>query len=258
MGSDCAVVALTRGYADEERYQSLIRRNVQIEKNLKDKDVEIILIHEGNISDSQQEMITKKTPSLKLNFIDMNSKPGKAFRKEKEGVQFDEATAKIRLSYRHMCSFWFVDFWNFVEEYDYIIRIDEDCEIDFDLDDRFEKLRDFVAIYGYWFLDLDFVTKGLNEFTVSFLESNGVQCDPRDPWGPYTNIIGFNLKQLRENGLLFDYIESIDESNNIYRYRWGDLPLWGEVICYLYGDNDHFLDEGIKYYHGSHRKNINA
>ena len=50
---------------------------------------------------------------------------------------------------------------------------------------------------------------------------------PRPSVGPYTNIILFNLKKIRENNLIFEYLEE-KNSNNIYRYRWGDLPIWGE------------------------------
>jgi hypothetical protein len=38
----------------------------------------------------------------------------------------------------------------------------------------------------------------------------------------------------------------------IYRRRWGDLPLWGEVIYYIFGSELLKIDKDIKYFHGSH------
>ena len=81
--------------------------------------------------------------------------------------------------------------------------------------------------------------------------------DTRIAEGPYTNVICFNLKKLRENEKLFEYINMIDKSENIYIYRWGDLPLWGEVLKYLYDKDSYNLDKTITYHHESHGKNVN-
>ena len=84
-----------------------------------------------------------------------------------------------------------------------------------------------------------------------------VNYSKKSPSGPYTNIIGFNLKKLRENVILQKYIEQVKYSNCIYIYRWGDLPLWGEVLHYLYEKKDYIKSNLIKYYHKSHNKYIN-
>jgi len=43
----------------------------------------------------------------------------------------------------------------------------------------------------------------------------------------------------------------------IYERRWGDLPLWGEVIYYIFGEETMKVDNNIMYYHGSHFSKIN-
>jgi hypothetical protein len=109
------VAVLTRGYRDIHRYDSLIKRNQHIANNLKG-EVDILIFHEGNIHVGQQIYIQKKTPNL-LRFIDISEY---AFKAEKENVVIKEAP-QFNVSYRHMCSFWFVDFWNYVKDYDKLL-----------------------------------------------------------------------------------------------------------------------------------------
>jgi hypothetical protein len=119
----------------------------------------------------------------------------------------------------------------------------------------FKTVENKIAVYGMWAKDHDFVTHGLNLFTKDFIKK---QLNPQipvidhGPSGPYTNVIGLNLKQLRENNLIQKYIEKVKESNCIYIYRWGDLPLWGEVLYYFCDRSMYINNNKIKYYHGSH------
>ena len=63
--------------------------------------------------------------------------------------------------------------------------------------------------------------------------------------------------KLKTNDLLFEYIKAVKESNNIYIYRWGDLPLWGEALYYFFKTDDHLLLNTIKYFHESHGQMVN-
>lgn len=44
----------------------------------------------------------------------------------------------------------------------------------------------------------------------------------------------------------------------IYYNRWGDLPLWGEILFYLYDIEDYCECKEIKYYHGSNKGTYNV
>ena len=57
--------------------------------------------------------------------------------------------------------------------------------------------------------------------------------------------------------ILFKFIDALKESNNIYIYRWGDLPVWGEVLHYMYPKNEYLIWDKISYYHGSHYLTVN-
>ena len=81
--------------------------------------------------------------------------------------------------------------------------------------------------------------------------------DVKFPSGPYTNLIGFSLDKIRNNEAFQKYKTDIDNSNMIYKRRWGDLPLWGEVIYYIFGNETLKIDNTIKYFHGSHSDCVN-
>ena len=156
-----------------------------------------------------------------------------------------------------MCHFWFLDFLHFCDEYEYILRIDEDCFVDFNIDEIFKLLPTKVLIAGAIDKDEEIVTTGLNDFTLNFLRKNGIKRRSKSPGGPYTNVFALNLLRIRKNLFLKKYMDEIDNSNNIYIYRWGDLPLWGEVMEYFYDKKDFLIYNKINYYHGSLDVHVN-
>ena len=248
-----AIVVLTRGYTQIQKYNTLIQRNKHILKNLDEtnKSIDNLIFHEGNILEEHQLYISSFTPQLNLKFICIADK---AFNPDKKNIQTYSPTNSFGLNYRHMCSFWFVDFWNYVEDYDMILRIDEDCIIDFNISQIFNNLTNSLTIYGMWTLDQEFVTHGLNKFTLNFLKANNIKTSVifQQPSGPYTNVIGLNLQLLRKNEMLRRYIEKVKQHNYIYIFRWGDLPLWGEAFYYLCDKRLCLKSSKIKYFHGSH------
>jgi len=280
------IAVLTRGYETLDEYAMLIKRNQHIAVNLKVRNVDILIFHEGNIREEQQIHIQGQTPDLPLKFVDVS---GVGFKPEKSTIP-KESTDWFGLGYRHMCSFWFVDFWGLVGEYDTLLRIDEDCFVDFSIDDVFfgEGASSHLFIAGGTIEDCDFVTWGLNPFSLDFIGFTDFEegskseifrrCDAgasnenidrnrteyefkgvggRLPVGPCTNLMLFRLKQIREVPLFFKYVEEVDESEMIYRRRWGDLPLWGEAIYYIFGEDTFQIDTRIKYYHASHKAHVN-
>lgn len=258
------IAVLTRGYEDQSKYQDLIERNESIRKNIQDQTISILIFHEGNITPSQQTHISNQTPELNLQFIDVKS-TGKAFRKEKESIPFDPETAAFPIGYRHMCSFWIMDFWHFVSEYDFLLRIDEDCIIDFNIDQLFDKLQHTQksVITGLWGNDCGFVTKGMNSFTINFISQKyhkpHYNIDIKSPPSGPCCIFALQLDHIRRNVPdIFPYLEALDQINGIYSQRWGDGPLWGEIIHYFLGGK-HIceIDTNLRYYHKSHQAQIN-
>lgn len=251
-----AICVLTRGYGSLNDYKMLVKRNESIESNLVDHSIPLIFFHEGNITKTQQDYIQSQTSSLKLNFIDISTH---AFLKEKNSIQFHPDTTRFDLNYRHLCSFWFVDFWKFVDDYDQIIRIDEDCIVFNNIDRIFENLHNKCMIYAEYKKDDTRYTMNLNKTTLEFCRNtdDNLNVSDRRITGPYTNFIALNLNKLKQNMYLSKYIEHISSNNYIYVYRWGDLALWGEALHYFFDSDDHEWDQVFSYFHKSHGRVLN-
>jgi hypothetical protein len=256
-GMKSCIAGLTRGYKNLSEYHNLIKRNKHIVSNLNDKTLDILIFHEGNIEENHQTYIKNETPELKIKFIDISDI---AFRPEKNNIIITEGHG-FGLGYRHMCSFWFVDFWDAVKEYDILFRLDEDCFIDYNIDTILVQLEKYNFIVACTSEDAEVVTRGLNNFSLDFIDRNKdnftfCKSDPRMPGGPYTNLFGLSLNKIRNNTAFQMYKDEISKSNKIYEKRWGDLPVWGEVIYYIFGEDTMKIDENIKYFHGSHNAEI--
>jgi hypothetical protein len=255
--SKCITV-LTRGYNNINEYEELIKRNIHINNNLEDKSIDILIFHEGNILVDHQLYIKNKTPELKIEFITILDI---AFQPDKINIPFEEGK-QFGLGYRHMCSFWFINFMDATKEYDKILRIDEDCFLESNIDKIFLQLDEYIFTCGAISPDEEFVTVGLNAFSLEFMDKHKndflfKKYHGKKPSGPYTNLFGLSLNQIRNNDMFIKYRNDVDNSNMIYKRRWGDLPLWGEVIYYIFGEDSLLIDNTIKYFHGSHGRFVN-
>jgi hypothetical protein len=254
--SKCIAV-LTRGYNDISGYYDLIKRNIYINDNLIDKSIDILFFHEGNIREDQQILIKNETPELNMKFINILHI---AFNPDKKNILMD--TGDFNLNYRHMCSFWFINFFNITKNYDKLLRIDEDCLIETNIDNIFSQLDDSIFICGLVENDEDHVTIGLNKFSLDFIkkyknEYSFKKFNCKKSYGPYTNLFAISLDKVRNHNMFIKYRNEVEKSEMIYKRRWGDLPLWGEVIYYIFGEDTLIVDETIKYYHKSHDKSVN-
>ncbi len=129
--------------------------------------------------------------------------------------------------------------------------------MDFNIDRIFKNEYSHLFVAGGSIEDCDFVTVGLNQFTIDFINENKREYEfkrngGRIPQGPYTNLMFFQLNKIRENIMFKKYVDAIDKSEMIYRRRWGDLPLWGDAIYYIFGEDTMKIDNAITYYHLSY------
>lgn len=258
-----AVVCLTRGYPTLREYSSLISRNQSISRHCHSSartEYDFLIFHEGNIPPHHQSYIQQKSPHLPLTFVDVSSIAFDNVRKGDAHRPFLPATNAWPTSYRHMCHFWFVDFWECVQSYDEILRIDEDCLVEFPIPQGFALLRDRLAIFGKWAVEPSFVVDGLSAYVSAFLKEQPSLRPPSKIRGPYSNVLFLNVQRLREIPLVMDFVQSfrVNQGALIYKNRWGDLPLWGQVFDRLLPP--HPISSvlllsipRLPYYHGSHR-----
>ena len=257
-----AVVVLTRGYKNNKDYEKLIHRNRFIAANfylklMNSHSVDIIIFHEGNISLPQQKFIQSKSPRIPLifksvNFIDNNIKC--------DNCPPNKKSEMFSMGYKNMCYFWSIRFLNFLKDYDYIIRIDEDCNL-FHLDpniiNTYKKNNIYFSSPFFQGEDEEEVVVGMKDLFDNFVKENNITLYNKNIKCPYTNVMILNINYFLGNQDVMNILKIIEKSNCIFSNRWGDLPIWGFILTYLI-DSKHYLeDKTIRYHHGSHDKKIN-
>ncbi len=261
-----AITGLVRGYADPGSYEALIRRNQHIRLHvlpaLGTADTDLILFHEGNIPESHQQYINARS-GLACQFVDVRrTAPGTGFDPAREVPNQVPEMGGFRSGYRHMCHFWFVDFFDYLKDYRYAARIDEDCAV-MALPDVFTQMQahGWVFASGGVIPETDTAIIGLAEF-VHFFRAR--QRHPRAPApavvdGPMTNLMFVDLAHFRADANFTAFQRAVTDSGMVYTHRWGDLPLWGEYLRLYVSPERLRLDwTDIRYYHGSHRQMVNA
>jgi hypothetical protein len=266
-----AIVVLTRGYSNLNQYSNLIKRNILIYENICKKlqnQFDIVIFHEGNITKEQQDYIKSKTPLMGLIFQNVKDFSNrKAFDDTKNIINYDlcpptSLSNGFPLGYKHMCHFWSIDFLFYLENYEYIIRIDEDCFVyDFD-----EKLLDFMKKNQIQYISPKFqeqdhpqVIVGMKKMWEKYLYENKIKVTTKfeDIKCPYTNLFIMNLNFFRNNESILNFLNYIDECGGIYSNRWGDLPIWGLILTTFVDSSNYSDSTKIVYHHLSHNVKIN-
>ncbi len=260
-----AITVLTRGYDTVDEYEKmLIPRNISIyEKIYKGRSdmYEVLIFHEGNIPKDQQDYIQSKTPEMPIKFVDVSN----TFIRESDvpkSSEFCQATSlsdRFSTGYKNMCKFWFCDFLDYTKDYKYVIRIDEDCKIEEfpSGDDIFNNgTYKYVTPFFQSGEDDSDVIRGMNQFTRVFLEENDIEWKEIDRM-PYTNLFAIDAEYFRNLDILKKYRKRVEDSGCIFVNRWGDMPLWAQIVKNMINENQIHEDKRISYFHGSHGWKIN-
>jgi len=266
-----AIVALVRGYSNINQYQTLIERNKFIYENIvskTDENFDIILFHEGNISKEHQSHIRKSSKNLSIIFSDVKkAQPKTAFDDKKNKINISlcpptPQSMSFPLGYKHMCHFWSMDFLDYLSNYKYIIRIDEDClvtKFDYNVLKRMEENNINFSSPMFQGQDEDYVIVGLKNLWENFISDYGVSPYKRfeEIRCPYTNFMIVDVEYFLNNDLVCSFLDVVDDSHGIYSNRWGDLPIWGVILSTLVDGIHYEENKNISYHHGSHKTNIN-
>jgi hypothetical protein len=155
-----------------------------------------------------------------------------------------------------------MDFMDYLSEYKYIIRIDEDCFITKFNETILEKMRDEEIYFSspmFQEQDKPYVIVGLEKLWNNFLKIE--KFKPYKPFKditcPYTNVMIVDVEYFLKNDLVYNFLTDVDNSHGIYSNRWGDLPIWGVILTTLIDEKHYYEDKEISYFHGSHRTNVN-
>lgn len=192
--------------------------------------------------------------------------------------------------YKAMCQFWFTDFQQYVQEYDWLLRVDDDCHLlklkrtlaKADMSSLF-PLPDHVPFAPAMWTRAEYCSgrgtvTGLQNFTQEFATRNNISSSdgvsrnistfaargivskksadfPNNPTciilAPYTNVFYINLKWLRNDTVVQSYMQEVKATGCIFNNRWGDLELWGSVQLLLESPMYYYIP--LPYIHGSHK-----
>lgn len=248
-----AIITLMRGsIGDYRKWQDniIVLRNKSIDANLKNK-CDFIIFHEGNLNEEHKALILQKSLIYSpIKFVEVSDY--KTLDIEFRKRLMDRSVYES--GYASMCRFWFSTFIDYLSDYDYVIRIDDDCIVDTNVDQVFEKLKDKYIVSPQFSEETH--RFGLVEFIKDFLSETNINLANEDMGesfiGPYTNYCGFNLSKIRGNSIIMDYIKAVRDSQNIYTKNWQDVSLWGSVMRFFLLDTDYEEMKNVSYFHLSH------
>lgn len=156
------------------------------------------------------------------------------------------------IGYRNMCRFFAGEFYHWLQEYDYYMRLDTDSFIlDRISEDLFEIMQKNDYYYGYIPDAVQFdnpaVTKGLwDRCREKYPDTNKI---PENKMY-YTNfeigkIAWFTGKEYQE------FYEYIEETGGIFIHRWGDAPIRYLGVNLLMDDRRKWEVRNVPYQHGA-------
>ena len=196
-------------------------------------------------------------------------------------------SSAFRSGYKSMCWFWYSAFLQYVDAYELILRIDDDCflmgappwpgrgldsrsgsegfgdnwvsrsplvSVQDEVMDSMHVTRGMRAFFGHLAERLDAPPALLprsDEESIRAISGSAAAHFPEEWDSPYTNVLLYNVALLRSDPRLAWVQRQVGISGCVFRNRWGDLPLWG-ATRELLGWPTRSLGSRFPYYHGSH------
>ena len=242
-----AVFCLTRGYHDQNMYARLIARNNSI-RQFVGTISDIILFHEGNISHEHQQYIESQTPDLQFKWVHVPFNFPHDVKLPLETIQ-TFMNGNCYPAYHVMCEFHTCDVWDYLKDYDVVLRVDEDCILQ---SEKWSGVFDCVSEETPYRTPMfDIETHTLTNQTLP--EWLGEDAKFYDKSMPYTNVFVTRMDVWRHPDVK-SWLSQVRESRGCIKYRWGDHVLHS-VVLKKFGIG-HDVMNGYDYYHGSHDRHI--
>jgi len=250
-----AIATLLKGIGENyNQWQQtlVIIRNQSIKRNY-NKECDLVIFHEGDL---HEEYMAK---------IKYNSKIGwniKFIEVPKFRLSIDELESlrphildmgNVRTGYSSMCRFWAYYFLEYLQEYDYVVRLDDDCialnDIGKIIDDLDDKYLSFPCL-GH-----EDLRHGLEGFLKMYFDKSEIHFNRIGV--PYTNFCGFNLIKIRKDKRIINFFKEIENNQFIHKYAWTDTLLWGVILKFFLKETDWQELKEVKYIHLSHLCYVN-
>ncbi|MCQ4333131.1 hypothetical protein KM295_06460 [Natronomonas sp. F2-12] len=247
---EAAIIGLIRSNSSLQEYAYLLRRNKLLHKNLEmSSDYDILLFHDKPIRTSIKDTIKHDCENVRFIYIE-NEFTIPPWTNPNNWV------SDWRIGYKHMCRFMSINLWDYVSDYEYILRLDDDSWIESRVDyDIFKRTSDMGYEYGHPLRRRESHTltnETLPQFTKDYVEQNGI--DINCGMDELNDEIYYNNFFITKTSFWFrdnvqDYLRAIDQSGGIYKYRWGDAPIH-TLATKMFMESDKIHEfEDIKYTH---------
>ena len=272
-----AVITLARSFKKTSEFRSLIYRNEMILKHMysfKNSSVttnsnpDIVIFHDKDdpISSDMQSYIVSQTPELHFVFR-VVSFTGHAIFTDEKKTAFKHVhpmctPTKINywdVGYKNMCRFWFIGVYEYLQDYSWALRLDDDCWLKDNIVDLIPNLlhsrnhrniSNIPLIASPAWLPLYVqrsekinatyegdVVIGLGQFTRDFAVRHHLNHTTIDSfYAPYTNAMFINLHLLRKNN-----------TNSVFTQRHKDTPGKFHFVVYhvvIHNTYNMFIDSG--------------
>ena len=218
---------------------------------------DVVIFHESDFPESFKEHAKKKYKDIKFKQIELKA-PGHL---TADNLKFKDPTAFLGMSYRNMCRFYAMEFYNHLQEYKWYWRLDVDSIILNDIDyDLFKYLEKNNKQYGYvaQIPEHPPVIKSFGKFIESYRKKFNVE-------GRFTDYLlddkkEYNCKMIYNNFEickvdLFNnaegkrFLNEIDKTGNIYEYRWGDAPIRTVMLSLILDRSQIHRFDKVGYHH---------
>lgn len=138
------------------------RRNELLIKNMNsDLRHDIIMFHAGEIPQARIDEVTARCSAYK--FVDISDTCYKVPDHVDDSRLFLKGHSHSRLGYLHMCQFYSMQIYDFLDDYDYFSRVDDDSFIETELGyDLFDHMRDNDVEFLYRVTDIDNHKESMN------------------------------------------------------------------------------------------------
>lgn len=266
----CGIFILTQNNPERKQYLKtslyFLFRNFN-----KNYNYPIIILHEGDYDDVSKEEILKSIRQNHRHVIEFKEIEKEDFevpqhidmKKVERCIAMQPVAYWRNLKYRLMCNFWIKNFWKYCEDYDYVMRLDDDSIIEEPVkDDLFElmEMKGLVYMSNLVHVDCGLCNYGMKEF----FENNFPELKERINQGLFINaklektnpvyekfkdLLLFLGKEVKGNSIdlpmvvmyynnffvtstkfwkqdnVKEAIKKIDENGSVFYYRWGDSPI---------------------------------
>jgi alpha 1,2-mannosyltransferase len=233
----------------------IARRNRLLVRNLP-SDYDIIIFHEDDIDRDYLSSMIKNN----IKFIDISDTSFRVPEHIPESNIRDIPDGRWGINYRHMCQFRTIDQWEYLSQYDYVMQLDDDGWIESSVNyDIFNYCR--KNNYKFCYIDRrgemhQNTIKTLPKFTKKYVIENNVDinCSIEDIHlnDAFINHIYITNVSFWQRDKIREYLDAIDKSGGIYKYRWGDSPILSLAIK-MFMKSKHILEmNDFNYTHGNH------